>query len=233
MKLGYLSALLLSGALLCSGQNSPPPDPTLDATGMPAYMKLMAKPAAEPWSKITEKQRFDLYTSYTFSPMAVLSAAAAAGITQATNSPREWGQGWGGYGIRTGSSYGSGFLAFTITYGTSVIFKDDNRYFRSHSDKLKGRIEHVIISPFVAHSDSGQTRFSASSFLGDVGGAGIPLMWSPPSWQGWEHAGFNALVWYGGVAGTNLMREFYPTLVRHYRRKHDGSAPAATPSAGK
>lgn len=231
MKIDYLSALILSCVSLCAGQTTAPPDPTLDATGLPAYLKLLNKPAAEPWSKITEKERFDLYASYTFSPFAGLTSLAAGAITQAANKPEEWGQGWGAFGIRSASSYGTNFVAQTITYGTSALFKDNNRYFRSPKGGAGARLGHVIISPFVARNDSGQTRFSTSSFLGGVGGAGIPLLWSPPSWQDGESAAVNAAVWYAGLAGVNLIREFYPSLVRHYKRGN--KAPAGNTSVVK
>jgi len=31
----------------------------------------------------------------------------------------------------------------------------------------------------------------------------------------------NYAIWYGGLAGVNLVREFYPSLVRHYKSKRD------------
>jgi len=166
MQINYLPILLLSGAFLCSGQTTPVADPTLDSTGLPGYLKVLAQPAAEPWSKISEKQRFGLYASLNFSLYAGLSSMASAAISQAIDSPHEWGQGWGPYGVRVASSYGSSFVAYTITYGTSAIFRDDNRYFRSNQGAFGARLGHVIISPYLAHSDSGNIRFSTSSFLG-------------------------------------------------------------------
>lgn len=205
-------------------------DPTLDSKGLPKYLKLLAKPAPEPWSKITEEQRFHLYASLTFSPYAGLSSAAAGGIGQAINSPKEWGQGWGAYGLRTASSFGSSFVAYTITYGTSAIFRDDNRYFRSNQAAFGARFRHVITSPYFAHSDSGKTRFSTSSFLGGAGGASISLLWSPPGWQGLSNVGINYAAWYAGLAGVNLIREFYPSLVRHHRNKSHGKGTPTNPA---
>jgi len=224
MLVNHLPILFLSGAFLCSGQTKSVADPTLDSAGLPAYLKVLARPAAEPWRKISEKQRFDLYASLNFSPYAGLSSLASAAISQAIDSPHEWGQGWGPYGVRAASSYGSSFVAYTITYGTSAIFRDDNRYFRSNRETFRARLGYVIISPYLAHSDPGKTRFSTSSFLGGAGGAGIPLLWSPASWQGWNNVAVNYAIWYGGLAGVNLVREFYPSLVRHHLKKAQRSS---------
>ena len=70
MKISYLTGLLLSSAVICSAQTAALRDPTLDSTGLPGYMKVLAQPAAEPWRKITEKERFGLYATLTFGPTA-------------------------------------------------------------------------------------------------------------------------------------------------------------------
>jgi hypothetical protein len=225
MKYLNLPAVLVLGALTCSSQTTtatqatPVVDPTLDPAGLPFFVKMLPEPVAEPWKKITPKERFDLYASYTFSPYAALYALAGGAIDQGINSPKEWGQGWDAFGKRTASSWGSAFVGNTITYGLSAAFRDDNRYVRSHKDGFGGRLGSVLISPYLAHNDSGGTRFSSSSFLGGAGQASIQLLWSPPSWQGWNNVGVNYLVWYGETAGLNFVREFYPSVVGFYKRK--------------
>ena len=81
MKHIALPTVVVLGALICSGQTTPaahttPVDPTLDNAGLPFYVKLLPEPVAEPWRKITPRERFDLYASYTFSPYAALTAPA-------------------------------------------------------------------------------------------------------------------------------------------------------------
>jgi|SRR5271170_2871713 len=237
MKHLNLPTILALGALACSGQALPgtahpaqPADPTLDNTGLPFYVKMLPEPVAEPWKKITPKERFDLYASYTFSPYAALFAGIGGAIDQGINSPKEWGQGWGAYGKRVASSYGSALVGNTITYATSAAFRDDNRYVRSHKDSFGGRLGSVLISPYLAHNDGGGTRFSTSSFLGGVGQSSIPLLWSPPSWQGWNNVGVNYAVWYGYTAGLNFVREFYPSVVGFYKRKQASHSPAKSPT---
>jgi len=225
-----LSAYLCSGQTTPAGQAAPLVDPTLDNKGLPFYVKLIPEPAPDPFRKITAKQRFDLYAELTFSPFAGIFGALGGAIDQGTNSPAEWGQGWGAFGKRTASSYGAAFVGNTITYGLSAAFRDDNRYFRSHKDGFKGRLGSVLISPYVAHNNSGGTRFSSSSFLGGAGQAGIPLLWSPPSWQGWNNVMINYAVWYGYSAGINFFREFYPSVVAYYKRKQASHAAAKTPA---
>ena len=227
MKLICISLLLSFFSLLCFAQTS---DPTLDTTGLPAYLRLLPPPSPEPWRKITGKQRFENFASFTLSPGAGLASVTSAAFGQALNSPKEWGQGWRPYGKRVASSYGGTAVAYTITYATSALFKEDNRYFRSNKNGFTARLGHAIISPYVAHNNSGGTHFSASSFLGSAAGSAIPLLWSPPSWQGWNRVAVSYSLWYGGLAGVNLVREFLPGLIHKARLKHDSKTmPSSSP----
>ena len=203
--------------MACFAQTKVVDDPTLDTAGLPSYMKLLPKPAPEPWSKITPKENFDYFVSMTFSPGAALGYAAGAAISQGINSPEEWGQGWGAYGKRVASSFGSTAIGNSIQLGTSFVFHDDNRYFRSNGKSLGARLGNVIISPLVARNDSGGRKFSASAFLGGAGASTIPLAWSPPSWQGGSGIALNGLIWYGETAGINFVREFFPSISKHMR----------------
>ena len=215
-------------ALLCSGQTAPAPDPTLDATGVPAYVKAIPKPAPEPWRKITEKERFENYAYNGFGPTAILGSAVGAAFSQWLNSPEEWGQGWEAYGKRVGNSYAGSVIGNTIIYGTSMIFHDDNRYFRSQKGGWGARIGYVAISPLIARNDQGEKRFSTSSFLGGVGSAAIPRFWAPPSWQGFDNVTWAAVIWYGQRAGFNLARELYPDIVRYFKNKSQAKPKAGT-----
>ena len=224
MRLNALAVLLLVLATVCRAQTTAPSDSTLDPAGLPWVVKLLPQPAPEPWQRITPKQRWTLYQQTTFSGVAVLGAATGAAFSQWLDSPTEWGQGAEGYGKRLASSYGATIINGTIQYGTAALFHDDNRYYRSKASSFGGRFGAVVISPFVARNDQGGKRFSTSSFLGGAGQSTIPLAWSPRSWQGASEIGINALIWYGQTAGFNLVREFYPSIAAHFRKKPETNA---------
>ena len=219
---------MLLTPLVCSGQatTAPVSAPTSvdDTTGLPFRLRMLPKPEPEPWSKITSKQRLEQFVAFTFSPLAAVGAASGAAISQAIDSPEEWGQGWDAYGKRVASSYGATLVGNTVTYGTGALFHDDNRYFRSRSEGFFGRLGHVIVSPYVARGDTGHKRFSTSMLMGSAAYSGVQLAWSPSSWQGWDDVGINYLIWYGQAAGVNLVKEFYPSLVKRFRAKHQQKA---------
>jgi hypothetical protein len=217
MKIKRISLVLIAASIACFAQTAPVEDPALNAAGVPANHKLLPNPAPDPWQKITPKENFDHFVSMTFSPGAIIGYAAGAAINQGTNSPSEWGQGWSAYGKRVASSFGGTAVGNTIQYGTSFVFHDDNRYFRTTGKSFGARLGNVIISPLVAHNDRGGRRFSTSAFLGGAATASIPLAWSPRSWQGGSEVALNAAIWYGETAGINFVREFFPSISKRLR----------------
>jgi hypothetical protein len=162
---------------------------------------------------LTESRRFHLYLMSTVGPVPILAEAAGAGISQWQNSPKEWGQGWGAYGQRFGSNLAYNGVRGTITYGTSIVFHEDNRYFASHKHGLWARTGYAMLSTFTARHPDGQTTFSISSFTGVAGASAISSIWGPGSWKGIGNISENAGVSFGTTAAFNLVREFLPDVL--------------------
>jgi hypothetical protein len=164
-------------------------------------------------TQLTEKKRFQLYVVSTAGPVPLIGEAAGAAISQWENSPAEWGQGWTAYGKRYGSNLAYNAVRQTITYGTSIVFHEDNRYFASHKHGFWARTGYAVLSTVTArHPDDRQT-FSVSAVTGVVGASAISSIWGPPSWKGLENISRNAGISFGSTAGFNIIREFLPDLL--------------------
>jgi hypothetical protein len=159
-------------------------------------------------SKLSEKDRFRLYVVSTAGPVPLIGEALGAGISQWDNSPKEWGQGWDAYGQRYGSNLAYNAVRQTITYGTSYVFKEDNRYFASQKHGFWPRTGYAILSTVTARNPEGRQTFSVSSVTGVVGAAAISSIWGPPSWKGFGNIAENAGISFGVTAGFNIVREF-------------------------
>ena len=155
----------------------------------------MAGPS-EP-SHLTQKDRFQLYLLYTGGPLPLLGEAAGAGISQWHNSPPEWGQGWGAFGERYGSNLAYNGVRQTITYGVSVAFHEDNRYFASGKHGLWGRTGYALLSTFTTRRPDGGQSFSVSSVGGVIGASAIASIWGPQSWKGSHNIAENAGISFG------------------------------------
>ena len=165
-------------------------------------------------SNLTEKKRFHLYVVSTAGPVPLLGEAAGAAIGQWENTPKEWGQGWSAYGERYGSNLAYNAVRQTISYGTSVVFHEDNRYFASHKHGFWARTGYAVLSTVTARHPDGRQTFSVSSVTGVIGASAISSIWGPPSWKGMENISGNAGISFASTAGFNIVREFLPDLLR-------------------
>jgi hypothetical protein len=166
---------------------------------------------------LTEKARFHLYLLSTGGPVPLVGEATAAGISQWHNSPPEWGQGWRAFGERYGSNLAYNGIRQTISYGASIAFHEDNRYFASGKHGVWQRTGYAILSTFTARHPDGRQSFSVSSVSGVVGASAIASMWGPESWKGAHNIAENAGISFGTTAALNVVREFLPDLLHRPR----------------
>ena len=165
-------------------------------------------------ANLTEKGRFHLYLLSAGGPVPLLGEAFGAGISQWRNSPPEWGQGWGAYGERYGSNLAYNGIRQTISYGISIPFHEDNRYFASGKHGVWGRTGYALLSTFTARHPDGQQSFSVSGVTGVIGSSAISSIWGPRSWKGAGNIAENAGVSFGVTAALNVVREFLPDVLR-------------------
>jgi hypothetical protein len=164
-------------------------------------------------SQMTEKKRFHLYLLSVAGPVPVLAETAGAGIGQWENSPKAWGQGWGAFGERAESNLAYNGLRQTITYGASVVFHEDNRYYSSHKHGFWGRTGYAVLCTVTARHPDGREAFSFSSVAGVLGAGALSSIWGPRSWEGVHGIARNAGISFGVTAGFNVVREFLPDLL--------------------
>jgi len=175
--------------------------------------KLLGMVGPSEPSDLTEKKRFHLYLVATGGPVPLLAEAAGAGIGQWENSPKEWGQGWSAYGKRFGSNLAYNGVRQTITYGTSIVFREDNRYFASHKHGIWARTGYALLSTVTARHPDGARNFSVSSVTGVVGASAIASIWGPGSTKGIGNIAQNAGVSFSATAAFNVVREFLPDIL--------------------
>jgi hypothetical protein len=167
-------------------------------------------------SQLTEHDRFQQYLLSAGGPVPLIGEAAAAGYGQWTNHPHEWGQGWGAFGERYGSDLAYNGVRQTISYGTSILFHEDTRYFASPRRGFWARTGYAVLSTFTARHPDGGQRFSISSVTGVVGASAISSIWGPNSWKGAYNIGENVGISFASTAALNIVREFLPD---HRRRR--------------
>ena len=181
--------------------------------------KLLGMVAPSEPTELTEKKRFNLYLLSAGGPIPILGEAIGAGVSQWENSPKEWGQGWNAYGKRFGSNLAYNGVRQTITYGTSIVFHEDNRYFSSQKSGFWARTGYAALSTVTARHPDGRRVFSVSSVTGVVGASAISSIWGPSSWKGAGNIAGNAGVSFLTTAGFNIVREFVPDVLHRLHKK--------------
>ena len=166
---------------------------------------------------MTFSERARKYLVGAFGPGAILRAAAGAGSTQWSKTPKEWGVGAEAFGDRFGSAYAQHIIREALEFGGSWGLHEDNRYFRSTEPGFFKRSKHAVASIFVARNEAGGEHFAYSRFGSVMGSAFISRLWQPRS----EDSAGSAVVSFGltmaSDIGWNVFKEFGPkSISRHF-----------------
>jgi len=117
----------------------------------------------------TGREKFDQTLGLLFRPGAALSLGVAAGMAQASNAPKEWGQGMEGYGHRFGIFAGILATRQSLLFTTSKLDHEDLRRLRSEKAGFWPRTGDALKFAFEARRDNGSVGFAYARFVSDFG----------------------------------------------------------------
>jgi len=169
---------------------------------------------------LTSGQKFRIATAGVFDWAAYPFNGALAGIAQAKNDPKSWGQGWAAYGKRYGESFADNSIG---TYMTTAIFPsllhEDPRYYQMAKGSFAHRAYHGVNRLFVTRTDSGHDRFNISESAGNAVAAAISNIYHPAEDRTASRnaSTFAFLILYDGLS--NELKEFWPDIRRKVLHK--------------
>jgi hypothetical protein len=169
---------------------------------------------------MTTGQKFRMATASVTDYFAFPFNAALAGIDQANNSPKSWGQGWGAYGKRFGSTFADNSIG---TYMTVAVFpsilKEDPRYYRMAEGKTSKRIWYPLGRLFVTRMDDGSTGFNTSELVGNSVATGLSNFYHAREDRtvGRNFGTLGMLFMWDGLS--NELKEFWPDIRRKFKHK--------------
>jgi len=177
---------------------------------------------------LSPKQKFELAWKTTLDPVTFGLVGAVAGLQQAANSFREYGQGAQGYGKRYGADYADAVIGTFI--GGAILpslLKQDPRYFYKGSGSVRSRFLYAVATSVISKGDDGRWQPNYSSMLGSLAEGGISNLYYPPQDRGGELIFENALIGIGESAGANLLQEFViPKLTPKKSANHNATEPS-------
>lgn len=168
-----------------------------------------------------------------------------AAISQADNGDSQYGQGWGAYAKRYGTTAGDSMVEnFMVGAVFPSALHQDPRFYQSGQGSFFRRTGYAVSRIFVTRKDSGGNQFNFSEIFGAATAAGISTYTyhprsayistpsNPHRFVASDHTFDNAVTTYGTQLGldtiTIVVKEFWPDIHRKLSKKHkmDNDSPA-------
>lgn len=167
---------------------------------------------------LSPQQKFQLAARLLVDPYTVLTDGATAGMEQAENDYKAYGNGLSGYMLRFGATYGNDVTG-TLIGGALMpsLLHQDPRYFWKGSGTKSSRVLYALTSSVICRGDNGRRQLNYSSLIGDFAAAGISNAYYPGSDR---HSAGQIVASVGlakvADAAENIFQEF---VARHFTRK--------------
>lgn len=164
-------------------------------------------PDAEP---LNARQKFELTWKTFLDPVSFLATGIIAGVEQANNSHKGFGQGAQGYGKRYGAAYADFVTANIVSSALlPIVFKEDPRYLYKGTGTVKSRFWYALSRSVICRNDNKKDTFCYSSFLGRFAAGGLSNLYYPADDRNSTAEVFeNGAIGIGGDALANLLQEF-------------------------
>jgi hypothetical protein len=164
------------------------------------------------------KDKFILFVRGSYDPATFLNAGFNAGLSQAEDQDRAFGQGFAGYSKRFGANFADqATFRFFKDFAYPTIFFEDPRYYRLIHGSGKARFLHAVEHVVVAHRDNGNRMFNFSEWLGTVSAISLGNVYHPGNKRGFaptaEELGFSLMT----DMGYDVLREFWPEISHKFK----------------
>ncbi|MFT4111205.1 carboxypeptidase-like regulatory domain-containing protein [Silvibacterium sp.] len=158
---------------------------------------------------LSSRQKFSLAFRDELDPVTFLSAGVSAGIEQARNDYKGYGQGAAGYGKRFAAAYGDGLTSDIFRHAVyASLFHEDPRYYYQGTGTFRSRFLHAISYSVILRGDDGQDEINYAYVAGYLTSGALSNAYYPHADRGaglvFTRAAFGVL----GTAGEGLLREF-------------------------
>ena len=169
------------------------------------------------------KVKLETYLVVTFGPRAIVSPAFGAALRMArppSGFPRDWRDGAEAFGRNYGEELASKVALETGRYGVGLLLHEDFRYRRSATATGVGRLLYAIGYTFVDSSDDGHRRLAVANFAGAAAGGFAAAALLPDGYNSVGDGAKDAATRFGGLAFSNVAREYSPEIFRVVRALH-------------
>jgi hypothetical protein len=211
----------------CKGVVAPAAEP-LPKHILGVFPNHNASPCLFPYVPIGVKEKFKIASADAFDPGAIVAAALAGGSAQLFNSNRPFGQEASGYARYAGAAYANHVIGDYFREGIyPSLLHQDPRYFRRGIGSTKTRVAYALSRVFWTQVDAGGTAFNYSKVLGSATEVAISSLYYA-NHRGVESSSVGFAAQLGASMAANVLKEFWPDLLRRFSRKNPALTPAAS-----
>jgi hypothetical protein len=168
----------------------------------------------QPYRPITGTQRLHWLLDSTVGPKTLTAGLFISAISTASNSPKEYGGTWEGFGKRYGMRLTGTATSNTMEAGFGSMWGEDPRYFRTEGEPFRGRVRNVVAMAFLAHNRDGEVRPAYARYLAIPGSNFLSNTWRADSEATSNDALLRTLWGFLGAMGSNAFTEFWPDFHR-------------------
>lgn len=187
-------------------------------------------PCLFPYVPISAREKFKIASADAFDPGAIVAAAGVAGAAQLFNSNRPFGQEASGFARYYGATYANHVIGDFLREGAyPSLLHQDPRYFRKGIGSNKSRFVYAISRVFWTQTDAGGTAFNSSKVLGAATTVAISSLYYA-NHRDVKGASVGFASQLGGAMAADVLKEFWPDLLRKFKKK---SVPAAVSFAAQ
>lgn len=181
-------------------------------------------PSLSNYEPLSAREKFKVASQDAFDRGTFVLAGLFAGEAQLTNSNRSFGQGAAGYGQYYGAAYGDLMIGDYMTEAVfPTLLHQDPRYFRRGRGSTWSRLGYAAGQIFWTHTDSGGTQFNYSEIIGNSAAVAISNAYYVDN-----RDAADAISKLGTQLGvdmaSNILKEFWPDVLRKFRRSHRADA---------
>jgi hypothetical protein len=177
-------------------------------------------PSLSTYVPLTAGEKFKMASQDALDRGAFALAGFSAGKAQLTNSNRSFGQGAAGFGRYYGAAFGDLVIGDYMTEAVfPTLLHQDPRYFRRGTGATWSRVGYAMGQIFWTHRDSGGTQFNYSEIIGNSIAVAIPNAYYADN-RDVGDAVSKLGMQLGVDMASNVLKEFWPDLLKKFRRKH-------------
>lgn len=181
----------------------------------------LAAVSSKNYRPLTGKQRWQLYWRQNYFSVGAYFGPVFTSLVldQATGSPRQWGGGFRGYGLRLGSRTAMAMMQGTFQASLAAALHEDVRYISSGETGFKKRALHAVAFSFVTYNNQGRTTLNIANLSAYYATTAISTIWLPGQRNTATYTVTNGTEQIGLSVPVNMLQEFWPDIRRKVFRR--------------